>query len=126
SYEPQAQKRSARADLHASAVEPGDDGRPEPGVTPQFGRVAAQAPAEAFQEEAPAATMPAAYDTGPQRRGSDLAPAADVESFVQMRQLLAGRRQLLGKLNPDRTGTEREAAREVSTEQVQQVLGRLQ
>jgi hypothetical protein len=42
-----------------------------------------------------------------------------------MRQLLAGRRQLLGKLNPDR-GPDREVAREVSTEQLQQVLGRLQ
>jgi hypothetical protein len=126
SIEPQPQQRSARADLRASAVEAGEDGRPELGVTPQFGRAAASPPADAFQEDAPAVATPGEYEAAPQRRGSDLAPAADVESFMQMRQLLAGRRQLLGKLNPDRTGTEREAAREVSTEQVQQVLGRLQ
>jgi hypothetical protein len=61
-----------------------------------------------------------------QRRGSDTAPPAEIENFDMMRGLLASRRQLLGKLNPDRASSERESAREVSTEQLQQVLHRLQ
>ena len=125
SVEPIGKERSARADLRSfsSADLTEDTGRPEPGVTPQFGR-AAPPPAAPVEQAPPPA--PAETEPRPQRRGSDLAPAADIESFVQMRQLLAGRRQLLGKLNPDRIGTEREPAREVSTEQLQQVLGRLQ
>jgi hypothetical protein len=131
SMEPTAKDRSARADLRASASNDFNEvnGRPELGVTPQFGRAGPppSAPMEP-QPPLPEATPPAAAeaDSRPQRRGSDLAPAADIESFVQMRHLLAGRRQLLGKLNPDRTGTVNEPAREVSTEQLQQVLGRLQ
>ena len=119
SMEPVSRERSARADLRASASgEMQDAARSELGVAPQFVR-------ENREPAAPAPPPPAA-EPRPQRRGSDQAPAADIESFVQMRQLLAGRRQLLGKLGSDRPGSEREATHEVSTEQVQQVLGRIQ
>jgi hypothetical protein len=129
SMEPVSKERSARADLRASAsVDLNETSGPEPGVRPQFMRDAASASAPPAPESPAmdADALPYEADLRPNRRGSDLAPAADVESFVQMRHLLAGRRQLLGKLNPDRSGGDRETAREVSTEQLQQVLGRLQ
>ncbi|MFY2763640.1 DUF1631 domain-containing protein [Arenimonas sp. MALMAid1274] len=47
------------------------------------------------------------------------------DAFLQMRHLLAGRRQLLGKLVGGRT-TQSDPGVQVSTEQVQDVLGKLQ
>ena len=130
------QQRSARAEHRASAA--GADREParaEDGVQASFrdavprgsdlGTEPRPMPSRDSPQQSPEA-KPDAEANRPRRRGSDQAPAPDLESFMQMRSLLAGRRQLLGKLNPDRSTTEREAAREVSTEQLQQVLGRLQ
>src|SRR6185369_10702842 len=50
----------------------------------------------------------------------------DLNQFMVMRQLLAGRRQLLGKLNPDRTGASRESSQVVDSGRLQTALGRLQ
>jgi hypothetical protein len=48
------------------------------------------------------------------------------EVFGLMRQLLLARRQLLGKLTPDRTGGNREPTQSVPTDQLLQALGLLQ
>jgi hypothetical protein len=133
SMEAQPQSRSARADLRSAARDDRTEySAPDIGVRPQFGAEAqGQAPPVAPGTPLPPTANghepPDVEGAHPQRRGSDTAPAADVESFFQMRQLLAGRRQLLGKLNPERgTAPDRESMREVSTEQLQQVLHRLQ
>lgn len=88
----------------------------EIGVSPNF-RPAGSA-------EATAEAAAAADESGGQPAATPASQAQD--QFQAMRQLLAGRRQLLEKLSPDRTGGSREAAQVVDSARLQSVLGRMQ
>ncbi len=122
SIEPAHGERSVRAQLRASS----EHDTPvlpvrELGVRPVFGsgRVAAAASSGAGAQVSPGAASNGS--------GQDKPPAdPDRSEFELMRQLLAGRRQLLGKLNPDRTGAARELSEVVDSARLQNVLGRLQ
>lgn len=79
--------------------------------------------AEAGSPSAAGAARPA---MGGQAATTALEAGAAEDAFQQMRHLLAGRKQLLGKLVGGRSNANPSAGVQVSTEQVQDVLGALQ
>jgi len=58
--------------------------------------------------------------------GRDVDDKSGEKAFAMLRQLTASRRQLLGKLNPDRSQDGREAAHQVSANELQEALRVLQ
>ena len=122
SFDPGPTERSARAQMRAMADldKPALPAR-EVGVRPVFGGPKTSAPGTA--DSTPAEPTPS-QELGPPSVNGAADP--DLNQFQALRQLLAGRRQLLGKLNPDRTGASRESAQVVDTASLQTALGRLQ
>lgn len=106
-------ERSPRAHLRTTANDaanfaaPGAAPASEPGAPARSGRPAAGA----------------VYSGPSTGSGPEI---SSEEGFALMRQLLAGRRQLLEKLNPDRTGGVPHVQHTVSPAQLQNVLGTLQ
>lgn len=102
-------ERTARAHLRSDAAAAATPGGavPETGVTPRFGR-------------SPGGAMYSGPGAG---QGPEI---SSEEGFALMRQLLAGRRQLLEKLNPDRSGGVPHVQHTVSPTQLQDALGALQ
>jgi hypothetical protein len=134
SIEPAPAERSARAQMRGAVADSGAPALPirEVGVRPNFGAstTSAASPVAPPAQPAPPAP-PADAPAAPPAESVEQAPIAapvdpDLNQFQVMRQLLAGRRQLLGKLNPDRNAGTREVSQVVDSAGLQKALVRLQ
>jgi hypothetical protein len=125
SIDPAPSERSARAQMRGAVSDHDPHALPvrEVGVRPVFGTASAKTESTAE----PTAPPPTAPPGDAAEQAAAAAPTdPDLNQFLVMRQLLAGRRQLLGKLNPDRTVGSREAAQVIDSTRLQSALGRLQ
>ena len=125
SFDPSPSERSARAVMRGGPAAAENDilGLParEVGVSPNYGANGAGGGAGG-----PGGGYGGAAQSAPAGGGARAPVEPDENQFQMMRQLLAGRRQLLGKLNPDRIGGASEAAQIVDSGRLQSALGHLQ